>query len=366
MSESRLATKVGLFVFLGLTALGVLLLNFSKSGDWFSPTYKILLRTSNVGGIKKRASVLMAGVPVGYVESAKLAPDSKTVVMTVCIYQEFQVRRSALFAIEQAGFLGDQYVAIIPRDNRGALLQAGDLVRCEPPFDLQDTARRASDLLGHVGNAVTELKTAISNVQGSLLSHDNLTNIATNIVVSLQNIRVASESVRSNVPVTLTNIHGLSDNAAQAVKDLQTLVANHTASVSRAIGNLQNASSNVATFAENLKRAGASIEQIIETNRLKVDATLKNIETASVSVTNMLTGLQADLDAGKGLVGGLLKDQEMKQRTDLALSNIVSLSSNLDLAAGNLNRHGLWWMLWKPKYPKTNTATRVKSGEQRW
>lgn len=361
MSESRLATKVGVFVLVFLVALAVLLLNFSKSGDWFKPTYQILLRTSNVSGIKARAAVLMAGVPIGYVERIELAPDNKSVIMTARIYQQYMIRKNSIFAIEQSGFLGDQYVAINPQSNQGTFVQPMELVNCLPPFDLQDTARRASDLLSSVGSTLGDLKGAISNINESLLSPNNLTNYASNILVSLQNVREVTDQVRRQVPPALTNFQTLSENAKLASVDLQTLVREQTGTVSQAIANLNRASSNVTVFTETLKRTGQDLEQLIETNRPRVTATLKNVETASISVTNMLFGLQTDLASGKGLVGGLLRDEQMRLRTDLVLSNMVCLSSNLDVAAGNLNRYGLWWMLWKPKYPKTNPPANVKA-----
>jgi hypothetical protein len=170
-----------------------------------------------------------------------------------------------------------------------------------------------------------------------------------------------TEQARGLVPPALTNFQALSENAKQASLDLQTMVRNQTGAVAQAIASLRLASSNVTAFTETLRRTGQDLDQLVETNRPRVTATLKNVETASISVTNMLFGLQTDLAAGKGLVGGLLKDEQMRLRTDLVLSNMVGLSSNLDLAAENLNRFGLWWMLWKPKYPKTNQVGAVKS-----
>ena len=65
MSPKRLEWKVGLFVLVCLVLLGVLVLNFSKGLTFFTPTYTLHLKTANVGGIKREASVLMAGVQVG-------------------------------------------------------------------------------------------------------------------------------------------------------------------------------------------------------------------------------------------------------------------------------------------------------------
>src|SRR2546422_11340221 len=74
MSQKRLEWKVGLFVVVCLVLLGLLVLNFSKGLTFFTPTYTLRLKTSNVGGIKREAAVLVAGVPVGNVAGAELVP----------------------------------------------------------------------------------------------------------------------------------------------------------------------------------------------------------------------------------------------------------------------------------------------------
>ena len=52
---------LGMLFFVGLVLLAALLLQFSKGTTFFRPTYTIYLRAANVGGLKMRASVLMAG-----------------------------------------------------------------------------------------------------------------------------------------------------------------------------------------------------------------------------------------------------------------------------------------------------------------
>ena len=57
MEKSRLDIKVGLFIFIGLALLAVLLLMFSKSTSLFRGTYELHLHAVNVGGIKPRAGL---------------------------------------------------------------------------------------------------------------------------------------------------------------------------------------------------------------------------------------------------------------------------------------------------------------------
>src|SRR2546426_3335593 len=117
MTKPHLESKVGLFVFIGLVLLAVLLLQFSKGTTFFRPTYKLLLRAGDVGGLKTRASVLMAGVQVGSVADIKLGPQGTNVTITLKIYSQYEIHKDARFLIEQSGFLGDKYVAIMPTKN---------------------------------------------------------------------------------------------------------------------------------------------------------------------------------------------------------------------------------------------------------
>ena len=105
MEQKRLETKVGLFVFVGLVLLAVLLVQFSKGTSLFHGTYELRLHASNVGGLKQRASVLLAGVQVGSVSDIKLADDGKSVTIVLSVYKKFKIYRDARFVIEQAGFL---------------------------------------------------------------------------------------------------------------------------------------------------------------------------------------------------------------------------------------------------------------------
>ena len=61
MDKSRIEIKVGLFVLVGLVLTAVALIQFSKGTSLFRGTYTLRLHATNVGGIKERAGVLLAG-----------------------------------------------------------------------------------------------------------------------------------------------------------------------------------------------------------------------------------------------------------------------------------------------------------------
>src|SRR5882757_9004576 len=128
MDKSRLEIKVGLFVLIGLVLLAIVAVQFSKGTSLFRGTYELKLKAINVGGIKKSAGVLLAGVQVGTVSEIKLDKGGKSVLIRLKIYNDFQIYHDARFVIEQAGFLGDQYVSVIPTTNNLPYLKNGDEV----------------------------------------------------------------------------------------------------------------------------------------------------------------------------------------------------------------------------------------------
>ena len=89
MDKSRLEIKVGLFVLIGLVLLAGVLIQFSKGTSLFRGTYELRLHAVNVGGLKPRAGVLLAGVEVGSVSQIKLAPDGKSVTIVLRIYKDY-------------------------------------------------------------------------------------------------------------------------------------------------------------------------------------------------------------------------------------------------------------------------------------
>ena len=157
MEQKRLETKVGLFVFIGLALLAVLLIQFSKGTSLFHGTYELRLHASNVGGLQQRAKVLLAGVPIGSVSDIQLADDGKSVTILLKIYKNFKIYSDSRFVIEQSGFLGDQYVSVISVSNLPPKLVNGAEVNCQEPFNLQEVARSAAGFVQRIDETAEKL-----------------------------------------------------------------------------------------------------------------------------------------------------------------------------------------------------------------
>jgi phospholipid/cholesterol/gamma-HCH transport system substrate-binding protein len=306
MEKSRLETKVGLFVVFGLALLATLLILFSKSTSPFSRTYELRLHASNVGGLKPRTGVLLAGVQVGSVSSIQLAGDGKSVTILLDIYQGSKIYRDARFVIEQSGFLGDQYVSIIPTSNAPPVLVNGDEVNCQEPFDLQEVARSASGFIKRIDETAKKLDDSVTDLRRVVLNEQTLTNFS----------------------ATLHNLRTVSEQALGTVNDVNALVATNNSQINLAV-------SNVVFFSQELLRLAGSAESVLATNSTDITAAVKNIESSTEVLKDLLNNVQS----GKGLAGTMLENEQLT-------TNVQAIANNLAVASSNLNRLGLWRFLW--------------------
>jgi len=320
MSKSRLEWKVGLFVFIGLVLLAVLLLEFSKGLTFFRPTYNIVLNASTVSGLKTRAQVLMSGVQVGTVSDIQLAPDGKSVNITLRIYQQYPIYKDARFVIEASGFLGDQYVAILPTNNEGPTFShAGGVAKAEAPLDMQEVARSAAGFLVHIDSAATNINDALSEARRTILSTRALTNLSE----------------------TFDNFHRASVRAQSLVDNANALVESNRASITLSVSNL-------LYFSDQINDAARGVRELVATNSPEIDLAVKNVESSSATLKQLLD----DVHEGKGLAGNLLVNEQIA-------TNVSRIVDNLSITTSNLNRLGLWGILWQHKPPRTNEPPSV-------
>jgi ABC-type transporter Mla subunit MlaD len=314
MEQKRLETKVGLFVFVGLALLAVLLIQFSKGTSLFHGTYNLQLHASNVGGLQERAKVLLAGVQVGSVSDIKLSDDTKSVTILLKIYNNFKIYGDARFVIEQSGFLGDQYVAIVPTDNLGSYLTNNAPVNCEPPFNLQEVARSAAGFVNRIDDTAQKLDASITDLRRVVLNVNTLTNFS----------------------ITMNNMRAVSEQAMGTMNGINAIVATNGSQVSLAVSNL-------LFFSQELTRLAGSADTVLATNAPEITASVNNIKSS----TDTLKKIMDDLQSGRGLAGTVLQNQQLA-------TNVQAIADNLSVASSNLNRLGLWGFLWHKEALPTN------------
>jgi phospholipid/cholesterol/gamma-HCH transport system substrate-binding protein len=113
MDRSRNDVWVGLFVLVGAAAILFLAL---QSANLLSlslqPTYRVIAKFDNIGGLKRQAAVKSAGVVVGRVESITFDDKSYQARVTLALENRYAFPKDSSLKILTSGLLGEQYIGV--------------------------------------------------------------------------------------------------------------------------------------------------------------------------------------------------------------------------------------------------------------
>lgn len=134
------AIGTGLFILLGFAALAYLatqttsVVNLHR-GD----SYTIKARFGNIGQLKDRAPVKIAGVRIGAVQSIQLEPQRMDALVVLSIDKQYNdIPDDSSAAIFTSGLLGDQYVGIEPGGSPDVLHNGDEMLLTQSAMSIEN------------------------------------------------------------------------------------------------------------------------------------------------------------------------------------------------------------------------------------
>ena len=124
---------VGLFMVLGVACLGYLSVRLGGLELWGSNHKQITAVFSNVGGLRVGAQVVVAGVPVGQVNSITLDDYAANVVLD--LEPDLELQEDAIASIKTHGLIGEKFVEISPGGSDELLPPGGRIRQTEGAID---------------------------------------------------------------------------------------------------------------------------------------------------------------------------------------------------------------------------------------
>src|SRR6185312_6706751 len=120
---------------------------------------------------------------------------------------------------------------------------------------------------------------------------------------SITNINrsILSQQTLTNLGNAISNFQSVAEGAVKVVKEAQELLQTNGPAVNAIATNLN-------VFSQKLNTVADQVSEIISTNRADINEAVKNLRDTSASFKQ----LSADLQAGKGVAGMLLKDSQTK------------------------------------------------------
>ena len=137
MKRLRLEAVVGLFVIVGLGCLAYLSVQLARVQLFGSNTYTLTAVFPTVSGLRSGASVEIAGVTVGHVQSVDL--DDFDAVVTMRVRKDIpQLSKDAIVSIRTRGLIGEKYLRITQGADDRTIPAGGRVREVEPPLDFEE------------------------------------------------------------------------------------------------------------------------------------------------------------------------------------------------------------------------------------
>jgi len=128
---------VGVFVFIGLLAIGWLAIVVGQVGGLGQSGYALTADFDDAGGVRKGGDIMMAGVTVGRVDSVHLQ-DNDHAAMMLRINDGILITEDAFASIRTKGIIGDRYIRITQGMEETFLKPGSEIEETESAINIED------------------------------------------------------------------------------------------------------------------------------------------------------------------------------------------------------------------------------------
>src|SRR5207249_11399215 len=136
MEHSRVNIAVGIFVLLGLLAMGYLSVQLGRVSFLGVRVYVVTVDFPSVGGLKAGSNVEIAGVEIGRVEKIGLVDYQARV--TVRLQSGIKLQEDSIASIKTKGLIGERYIRISPGGSEKIIGPNGKIREVEAPVDFEE------------------------------------------------------------------------------------------------------------------------------------------------------------------------------------------------------------------------------------
>ncbi|MFC4740040.1 MlaD family protein [Flavobacterium ponti] len=266
--------------------------SFLKGKDLLTSDKNVFVVYDNILGLAPSAPVTLNGFRIGKVNKIKINPDGKLLV-ELQIQNDFPISKSSVAEIYDSGLVGGKEIAIIPNLEDKSVIDDGDFLK-------------PSRKLGLTENIAEKLEPLEKKIQ-LLLDNAN---------VMLANInQVLDASTQANIKNSFAELNKTLAEFSQLSKSANQMIAENKTKLNSTITNFDKTSANFAAMSDSLAKAN-------------LGQTVKNLEKTLSSVDKIM----ADMEAGNGTMGKLMKDDKM-------YNNFTDASKELELLLQDLRLH---------------------------
>jgi phospholipid/cholesterol/gamma-HCH transport system substrate-binding protein len=142
MKRTSLEMAVGVFVFIGILAVGYLTVKLGRMELLQGNYYVVTARFQNVAGLKSGSSVEIAGVPVGRVTAVRVDPENFAAMVEMKIDRGVPLTDDTIASVKTQGLIGDKFIKLSPGGGSAELKSGDTMIETESAIDLEELISR--------------------------------------------------------------------------------------------------------------------------------------------------------------------------------------------------------------------------------
>ena len=267
--------------------------SFLKGKDLLDKYKTFYVEYDNVEGLAPSASVTINGLIVGKVTKITLNKETGKLMVQLQLKTDFPISKTSTAIIYKPGFIDGKQVAIHPNFNDKSVSADGQVLVGTAELDLTEA-----------------LKKQLIPLQ---VKFEMLMKNADNLLIGLNN--VLDNKGQQDLKVSLSELSQTMEQFHKASSSINTILDDNKGQIKGVVTNLNKVSNDFSKISDSL-------------NKADLGKTAKNLQITLEKVDKIM----ADLQAGKGSMGKLLKDEVL-------YDNLEKTSKELELLLEDVRLH---------------------------
>ena len=281
--------RVGLLAIVAI-AMGVFMsLKITSNQSGFGDYVKYRTVIADAAGVFPKTPIKVAGINAGRINKIELADHQA--LITFEVLKSITISKNSVLRVKSVGFLGDKYLDIFLGADTNERLAEGALVPSETAGGLEDLTKDASELMADLKTIMGSIKEAVNPDNGEM----PIRQIVKNLQDITENVKEVTDSARRLVSDN-------EDKLARALSHMDKLMAN----LSYEFDGKEDDS-----LMHDLKTIGPILADL-------------KIVTSDIQV------MVADLKAGRGTIGKLMRDEQVIDQVNETLSGVNKIVNKVN------------------------------------
>ncbi len=267
--------------------------SFLKGKDLLDKYKTFYVEYENVEGLAPSASVTINGLIVGKVTKITLNKETGKLMVQLQLKTDFPISKTSTAIIYKPGFIDGKQIAIRPNLADKSVSADGQVLIGTAELDLTEALKKQ----------LLPLQAKFEKVMQN----------ADNLLTGINN--VLDNEGQKNLKFSLSELSKTMEQFHNASSSINTILDENKGQITGVVTNLNKVSNDFSKISDSL-------------NKADLGKTAKNLQLTLEKVDKMM----ADLQAGKGSMGKLLKDEEL-------YNNLEKTSKELELLLEDVRLH---------------------------